>query len=60
MWGDDMVKFRVFLDFIVLVAIICILCISIAEGEPVYFTLAIFGCCYMAYELHKDLRNASR
>ncbi len=58
MWGDDMV--RVFLDFIVLVALVCMMCIALIYKEPVYFTLAIFGCCYMGYELHKDLRNASR
>jgi len=51
---------RVLLDFIVLVGIVCMLFVSLVMGEPIFFTLAIFGGFYMGYELLKDLRNTSR
>lgn len=51
---------RVLLDFIVLVGIVCMLFVSLVMGEPIFFTLAIFGGLYMGYELLKDLRNTSQ
>lgn len=57
---EDIQMIRVLLDFIVLVGIVCMLFVSLVMGEPVFFTLAIFGGLYMGYELLKDLRNTSQ
>ena len=51
---------KVWLDFIVLVFAICLLCLSIIVGSPYLFVLFCMISAFLMHELHQDLKNTSR